>query len=354
METQTELTISWATILKLLLAAALVFLALRLAPLLQLLFLALLLAISLAPLLAWTRRRRWPRWTGLLLCGLLLFGSAFLFFGLLVPTVGTQAGALVGNLPRLRDQSLAVLPSSGPMRDAANHLLGSSAFSNPEPLVKQIAGWASYVLGAIAEFFLMLVLTLYLLADGERVAAWLIAFLPQIHREKTKLTFAEITTVVSRYIVGQVITSVLCGLYAFTVLAVLHVPNALALAVLAAVLDVLPLIGFFLFTIPAVAVAASVSPTAAIIVAALYLAYKFAEDYLLVPLVYGNALRLSTLTVLLACLFAAAVGGVIGIIVILPVVASYPIIERVWLRPYLEGDTVARHEQNDRQAHGED
>lgn len=350
--TRSELTISWATILKLLLAALLVYVAIRLAPLLLLLFLALLLAISLAPLLAWTERHRWPRFLGLLLCALLLFGSAFLFFGLLVPLIASQAGALISELPRLRDQLLALLPPSGPLRDAADHVFGTSAFSHPEPLVKAVGAWAGFALEAIARFFLMLIVALYFLADGRRVSAWLIAFLPPIHREKTATAFREISSVVSLYVLGQFITSALCGIYAFTVLAVLHVPNALALAVLAAVLDILPLIGFFLFTIPAVAVASSVSPMAALIVAVCYLAYKVAEDYVIVPLVYGNALKLSTLTVLVACLVAGALAGVVGIIVILPIVASYPVIERVWLRPYLERDTVVRHEQIDDAAGG--
>lgn len=352
MENRTELTISWATILKLLLAAVLVYLALQLAPMLQLVFLALLLAISLAPVLSYTQRKGAPRWLSLLLCALLLFGSSFLFFGLLLPILASQGGALIGNLPRLRDQILAQLPASGPLRDSANHMLDSSAFSNPAPLAKQVFAWASFALEGVAKFFLMLIVALYFLADGKRVSEWLLAFLQPLQREKATEAFKEITSVVSHYVVGQIITSTICGIYAFVVLAVLHVPNALALAVLAAVLDVLPLIGFFLFTIPAVAVALSVSGITALIVAGLYLAYKLAEDYFIVPLVYGNALKLSTLTVLLACLAAGIIGGVVGIIVILPVIASYSVIERVWLRPYLQGDTVPRHDEIDRNAEG--
>lgn len=352
MESRTEITISWATILKLILAITLVLLVLRLAPLLLLTFLALLLAISLTPLLGWAEGHGWPRWLGLLLCSILLFGSALLFFGLLVPVIAREAGTLIGDLPRLRDQVLGSLPASGPIHDASTQAFGGTAFSNPEPLVKQIGAWTGHGLGAIAEFFLLLILALYLLADGKRVGEWLIAFLPPVHRDKTRQAFVEIAGVVSRYMLGQVITSVLCGIYAFAVLAFLHVPNALALAVLAAVLDILPLIGFFLFTIPAVAVAASVSPTAALIVAVLYILYKLIEDYLIVPFVYGNALKLSTLTVLIACLAAGSLGGVIGIIIVLPIVASYPVVERIWLRPYLERDTLARHEQIDDQASG--
>ncbi|MDQ6860553.1 MAG: AI-2E family transporter, partial [Verrucomicrobiota bacterium] len=71
------------------------------------------------------------------------------------------------------------------------------------------------------------------------------------------------------------------------------------------------------------------------------------EDYFIVPYVYGNALKLSTLTVLLSCLAAGAIGGVIGIIIVLPIVASYPVVERVWLKPHLQGDTVTRHDAID-------
>src|SRR4030095_8050653 len=117
------------------------------------------------------------------------------------------------------------------------------------------------------------------------------------------------------------------------VLAILKVPNALLLAVMAGVFDVLPMIGFFLFTIPAVLMAWTVSAPTAAIVAALYVAYHVVENYFIVPKVYGDRLRPPTLTFLISCLAAGIVAGVIGIIIILPVVASYPVVERLWLHP---------------------
>ena len=65
----------------------------------------------------------------------------------------------------------------------------------------------------------------------------------------------------------------------------------------------------------------------------------------------GNRLRLSTLTVLVSCMAAALVAGVVGAIVILPVVASYPIIERIWLKRQFEADTVTKHAQIDAEEH---
>lgn len=171
----------------------------------------------------------------------------------------------------------------------------------------------------------------------------LLGFLPEVQREKVAVAGEEIATVVSRYVIGQIITSVLCSIYAFGVLAIFHVPSAALLAVFAGVFDVLPLIGFFMFAVPAVAMALTVSPAAAGMVAALYIAYHLVENYFIVPKVYGNRLKISTLTVLVACLAAGLVAGVVGVILVLPIVASYPIIERIWLQPYLESGTAQKH-----------
>ena len=100
------------------------------------------------------------------------------------------------------------------------------------------------------------------------------------------------------------------------------------------------MIGFFLFTIPVILVALTVSLKTALLVAALYVAYHLAESYFIVPKVYGNRLRLSELTVPLSCLVAGLVAGVIGVLLVLPLVACYPIVERYWLQSYLNPDTV--------------
>src|SRR5205814_2354884 len=84
-----------------------------------------------------------------------------------------------------------------------------------------------------------------------------------------------------------------------------------------------------------------------------YVAYHVIENYFIVPKVYGDRLRLSTLTVLVCCLAAALVAGVVGVILVLPVVASYPILERIWLQPCVERDTVQKREQIDSAEHPE-
>ena len=345
-----ELTISSATILKVLGACLLAYLAVQLWPLLELLFLALLIAITLLPIMAWTRRRGWPDWIGVLLSALLLFVSVALFACILVPTIGHQGAEMIKNLPAFQKEVVAHLHPPQ-IRDAVNKLFESASFSNPEALLKQFLTWGTVAVQAVGEFLIVLVVAVYLLADGERVYRWLLAFLPDIHRKKVAVAVSEIASVVSRYMVGQLITSLLCGAYAFIILSILHVPNAALLAVIAGVFDILPLIGFFLSIIPALIVAISVSPVTAGLVFILYGAYHIVENYLIVPKIYGNRLRLSTLTVLVSCMAAALVAGVVGAIAILPIIASYPIIERIWLKRHLEADTVAKHAQIDAEEH---
>jgi len=98
------------------------------------------------------------------------------------------------------------------------------------------------------------------------------------------------------YVLGQFITSCLVGVFAFTVLMVFKVPGALMLALLAALFDIVPILGFFCSGVPAVLLALSVSSSAAFWVAILYAIYHAIENYFIVPKVYGNRLRLSTLS----------------------------------------------------------
>ena len=88
-----------------------------------------------------------------------------------------------------------------------------------------------------------------------------------------------------------------------------------------------------------------VSPGRALIVAAAILAYHAVEAYVLIPRIWGNQMRVSTLTVLLGITVGATLQGPIGAVLALPIAAAYPIIERIWLRDRLPSDTVDRHEE---------
>jgi predicted PurR-regulated permease PerM len=190
------------------------------------------------------------------------------------------------------------------------------------------------VVNFITDGLIVLVFTIYLLLDGNRIYRWTVRYVPQRHRRKLDRTIPEVSRVVSGYAAGQLMTSALFGLYAFVVLFSLGVPQPLFLAILAAIGDAIPIVGVTAVTIPTVLLALTVSPTTAIIVLAAYLIYQQIENYIVVPRVYKTTLNISSFAVLLAVLVGSALLGIVGALLALPIAAAIPVIEDIWLEDH--------------------
>ncbi len=174
----------------------------------------------------------------------------------------------------------------------------------------------AYVVGAMF-------LALYFLLDRDRMRGGLFALVPRSYHLRLANMLAKSEVIVGGYLRGQIITSILCGLFAFGVLAIARVPNALAIGAFAALADVLPYIGAFLVVGPAFLLALhSTSLTVALIVAAVLAASQELESRVLVPRIYGRALRLPSAVVMIALLFGAKLLGIVGALLALPVAAA--------------------------------
>ena len=173
--------------------------------------------------------------------------------------------------------------------------------------------------------------------------AWLLAYVPRAHRRRMGNMVPEVFEVVQAFTTGQMITSSLFLVFTFVVLTILHVPAALPLALFAGLCDAIPVAGITVATAAASLGATHGEPSVALIVLGTYLCYHLFEAYVLVPRLYGNRLRLSTLTVLLAILAGGTLGGVLGAVLALPIVAAYPVFEKHWLDDYLHPDAVEDH-----------
>jgi predicted PurR-regulated permease PerM len=220
----------------------------------------------------------------------------------------------------------------------------SSGNSDLESYVASVGlSTISSLLNAAVVLFLSLILTLYLLIEGEQTAAWLLAFVPLSRRPRAKQTMVEARRVMLGYVVGNAATSICAALFVLILLSVLGVPAAFLLALLAGVFDFLPVIGFPLSAAPAMLLGTTVSGRAVVIIAVLYAAYHTFENYVIAPRVYGDRLKLSNLAVILAFAVGAQIGGVIGALIALPVAAVYPAVERIWLRDQLGEQTVDEH-----------
>jgi predicted PurR-regulated permease PerM len=338
-----ELHIPFITLFKVVGLFLLIVLIQHIWPLLVLSFVAMLIAVSLEPILI-KMQKRMPRWLGLTLVLGTLFAVSAALVVLIVPPLLDQLNRVVQKIPQVGASMLKHVPQSSVL-----YQIGDKILKNPHP---DLEGWAAHLLtmgqmaiGGLSSLLLVYALTIYLLIDGRRTYHWLVAFFSPATRVKLKETGQEVTLVVSAYMIGQVVTSVLCSIFVYIMLQLLDVPGALMLSVLAGLFDVLPIIGFFLSVIPSIVFALTVSPATAFAVFGLYCAYHAVENYVIVPLIYGSRLRLSGLAVLFAILVGVALGGILGAIIILPIIASYPIIERIWLIDYVGQRVVDKHEQ---------
>jgi predicted PurR-regulated permease PerM len=343
-----DIHVPTATIAKLLAAAAVVWVALRIWPEILLLCFSMLFAIALAPAISAGERRGIPRWCAvvLLACAGLAVASVFAVF--VLPPLVTQISDLVADLPGLHARLVDRLHPSRAFARLLDRIFELPQSPEVAALVRHpLAIGMSAVSGATSTV-VVLAMTLYFLVDGKRLYAWLLAYVPRAHRAKMAITAPALSQVVSSFVRGQAIVSLLFAFYVSIITSALAVPAVLPIAVLAFVCDVIPVVGIFLATVPTALLALADSPVKALAVAASFLGYHLFETYVIIPRVYGSRMRLSTLTVLLALVIGASLQGIVGAILALPVVAAYPIIERIWLRGYLSDDVLRDHEALDR------
>ena len=340
-----DVRVSFSTMVKVALFLLLVMITIKVVPLIVIMYVAAMVAVVMAAAADWLEKRGVRRGIGLTLVAGFIFLSVLLFLFVVVPLMFNEIRALIHNAPAIAARLQRQIPAAA----AYIKSITAQATSAPQPGKQSewlargaLAGW--YAIEAIAAIFMTLVMAVYFVVEGKIAFAWLVSFASEEKRKKLVLTAEEIQPVLLAYMRGQLITSSLAAAVALTTALVMHIPGAIPLAVLAFVGDFIPVLGFIAAIVPALALALLVSPLAVVVVIAAYALYHLVENYYVVPRVYGRAMRLSTLAVLLTVAFGGMVFGPAGAVLILPIAAAYPAIERIWLRRHLAADTVGKHE----------
>lgn len=339
-----EIRVPFATLLKVALAILLVAIVVKLWPVVLGIVIAVLLAVMLDPLAGWMQRHHVRRGIAITLIALLLFGSLIFLLAVVLPLTVQQFAELARDLPRIKQRVTSEFPSIAPLlQNVQQPRVPDPSHFRTLMMRGLVAG--KFAFEGLTAIIFIFVVTIYLLVEGRLAYAWLVTFAEPPQRPKWDRTARDIGREILAYMRGQAITCFLCGGWAYLVLLLCHVPASLPLAVLAFVADLVPVVGTIVMTVPAVLIALTVSPGRALIVFGGYLLYHFVESYFIIPRVYGEQMRLSTLTVLLAVAVGGTLQGPLGAVLILPLVAAYPIVERIWLRNRLPEDTVEKHEE---------
>lgn len=187
---------------------------------------------------------------------------------------------------------------------------------------------AGVVAGLALNAFLSLIVTFYLLLEGERAPAFALRFVPPGQRARTVEIAARIHAVLGRWLRGQLVLIVLVALVVYLALGpVLHVPYALALGILTGILEIIPLVGPLVATALATTVAfAHGGAGLAVTVVVLYLVLRQVEDQLVMPVVIGRAVHLHPVVTIFAVLVGLSAWGVLGGLLGVPVAAALNVV----------------------------
>jgi putative heme transporter len=255
-----------------------------------------------------------------LMVSLSVIGALLIF--LTVPALVGQLTTIVENLPHEREQLIDVLGRHKfglPFSHALNNLGLDQLYARLQHFL--IGYWVD-VLRVAGYCVTTFCLSIYLLADGKRTQGLLYAVVPRPYHMRLASIIHRLEEIVGGYMRGQLITSVSIAAFTFLLLMACGVRNALALALFAALMDLLPFVGGFLAIVPSVLAALGRGSNTAIVVVVCLWLYQQFDNKILVPRVYGQTLRLSPAIVILALMAGWTLLGVLGSLLALPIAAG--------------------------------
>ena len=303
---------------------------------LVLLGLAFFIAVGLDPAVVWLYRRGLPRWAAVVV---VLVAALGLFAGFLisaVPVLVTQATHLADHIPHylrvLHDKHSELGKLNAKyhiVRSIQKLLTGSTSFNTA-------LGVGKVVLDLVSAVAIVVIVTVYLLADLPRVRRGIYQLAPKSRRARTILLTDEILNRVGGYVLGNLLTSAIAGIGTWVWALALGIPYALLLGLLVALLDLILIVGSTVGGIIVSLVALTVSVPVTIATAIFYFVYRFLEDYLLTPKIMARTVSVPGLVTVVATVLGGALLGIIGALVAIPVAAALKLLAEEVAAPRLD------------------
>ena len=294
---------------------------------LLLIYVAALVAIGFSPVVAAIERRRvagrrrLPRWAAILLVYVTLIGSLVAVGMMVVPPLVMQAREFWTELPVMLQRGQQWLIERGilseqlTVRDAVEQTAGGT------DAVGTVVGAIWGFVGGVFGLLTILILAFYFLVDSSSLVRTFVRLFPRAERARVEDACLRISTKVSAWLGGQLLLAAIIGTTAAIGLWLLGVPYFYVLALIAGIGEMIPVVGPLLASIPAIAVALSVSPATALFVAIFFVVQQQFENHVLVPKVMERQVGVSAVVVIVALLLGGSLLGVIGAILAVPTAA---------------------------------
>jgi predicted PurR-regulated permease PerM len=304
----TKIDISIKTILFAFALFAGLWLLLQIQDIIFLLFIAFLLMTALQPLVVILERIRVPRVVGILFIYTVVFG----FFG----------ASLVGAVPALIIQSTKLvqeLPSFAARVLPYWNIDVSTISQQIAPIGESVLKVTLGIFSNIVTIMTVLAFTFYFLLARQNAKDILKGFIGEGAADEVLIVLRSVEQRLGSWVRGELLLMMIVGLLSYVGLTLLHVEFALPLAILAGLLELIPMIGPVVSAIPAILVALSASPLLALSVVALYVVVQQIENNILVPIVMKKSVGFPPIVTILALMIGGRLAGITGAVISIPV-----------------------------------
>ena len=293
--------------------------------LLLMIFVAIVIASGLDPLIDFFHKRRIPRTLSLLVVYVFLIAIITSIVYILVPPMIEQVQQLVVILPQYFEIVSNYL--------GENFSMFEQEVGNIEEVTKSLTGkfgdfatniydTLSGFLGGLLTLIIILVLSFYFTVEENNFKKFIASITPTKHRPYIEDLVKRIQRQIGLWLRGQLTLAIVIGILIFIGLTILDVRYALILALLAAVFEIVPYIGPIIAAVPAVFLAFNQSPATGLLVIGLYILVQQLENHVLAPKIMGKTVGLNPLIIILVILVGSKIAGVMGAILAVPVATA--------------------------------
>ncbi len=303
---------------------------------LVLIVIALFLAVGLNPFVErLTARGLQRRWAVLIVAGtcLLLFAG---FVTAIAQPLAEQTSSLIASLP----QHLEQLGRNATVRrfDAKYNIVGRlqsllAQADTAKMIAGGILGFGEFLISSVFKAFTVLVMTIYFLGSLPTIKQSTYQLIPASRRSRVGELADGVLERVGGYVSGAVTVAALAGLASYLMLAVLNVPYMLPLALLIALTDFVPLVGATIGALIVTLVVLFDSPVKAVVAGIFFIVYQQFENFVIYPRVMARSVDVPPMIAVIAALIGAALLGVIGALLAIPLSAGLAYIVREVLLP---------------------
>jgi predicted PurR-regulated permease PerM len=296
---------------------------------------ALFLALALDPLVNWIQRRgRIARGPAIGIAYVLLLLAIIGVGATFVPKLVDEVNGFIQALPDyVHDLThgrgrLGFLETKYHVVEKVRHSVETGGASKVLGLSGVAVSVTRSVITIVAATITIVFLTFFMLLEGRDWAERAYSLIPEESQPRWRKVGHDIYRTVGGYVTGNIVISLIAGTSTTVVLVIMGVPYAVALGLLVAILDLIPLAGATVAGAVVVGVSFLHSVPAGIVLLAFVIGYQQIENHFLQPVIYGRTVQLSPLVVLTSVLIGAELAGILGALAAIPIAGSLQVLIR--------------------------